>query len=60
MMSVIKSVNNFRFGFLSETLSPIIGVDYSENEEKLAIMADAFKTILKVISSRIPLSIVCW
>ena len=48
-MSVIKSVNNFRFGFLSETLSPIIGVDYSENEEKLAIMADAFKTILKCV-----------
>lgn len=56
MMSVIKSVNNFRFGFLSETLSPMIGVDYSENEEKLAIMADAFRTILKVISSRILLS----
>lgn len=31
-----------------ETLTPTAGVDYADNEEKLRMMTEAFRTILKV------------
>lgn len=33
-----------------ETLTPTAGVDYADNEEKLQMMTEAFRTILKVES----------
>ncbi|KAK8801421.1 hypothetical protein WA171_004563 [Blastocystis sp. BT1] len=32
-----------------ETLTPVIGIDYADNEERLNTMADAFRTILRCI-----------